>query len=532
MATRTPHTADSRAAPKRFAVIDLGSNSWRLVVFTYGEGWWRHSDELYEAVRIGEGIDHSGRLSEAAIRRGLDTLAIFQRFCQAEGLTPADVHVFATSAIRDATNQAEFLARAGEISSYEINVLSAQQEAHYGYVAAIDSSTLIDGVTLDIGGGSMQLVRVEDRAERELVSLPLGAVRMTEHFLAKDPTHPARKRDLQKLREHVETELDAAAPWLRDSKSRLVATGGAVRNLAAAGQRLEFGAAMPPELGVQGYVLKSSTLSELVRRLAELPVGERKTIRGIKEGRGDIILASAVTLEAVMKVGRIDAMEVTESGLRDGIFLARAYLSEVDPLLADVRRSSVTNLALQSEPNLAHAEHVAKLALQMHASLREAKVIRPKPGEEQLLWAAAMLHDIGMAISYDDHHKHSHYMITTTPLAGFDPRERALIAQTARYHRKGVAKLGVWSKLGQRGDDALVARCAIILRLAEHLERGHDQSVSSVRLEPETGGSAIRLLGEGDLSLPRWSVSRYNDDEAFERTFGRKLLIDGREHDV
>jgi exopolyphosphatase/guanosine-5'-triphosphate,3'-diphosphate pyrophosphatase len=136
-----------------------------------------------------------------------------------------------------------------------------------------------------------------------------------------------------------------------------------------------------------------------------------------------------------------------------------------------------------------------------------------------------MLHDVGMTISYDDHHKHSRYLIESAELPGFDPRERALIAQMTRYHRKGIPKLGAIASLTDPLDEALLDRCATVLRLAEHLERGRDRSVSEVALHLGGDGVEVHLEAAGDLTLPRWSVERYGDDEAFERVFGRRLLI-------
>ena len=145
-------------------MIDLGSNSWRLVVYSYQPDpptqWWKETDELYETVRIGEGMGTSGALSEAAMDRGLETLIVFDRFCRAAGLSGDDVHVIATSAIRDASNQHQFLERIKAATGYDVEVLSAHDEAHYGYVAAVNTTTLSDGIVLDIGGGSMQLIQV------------------------------------------------------------------------------------------------------------------------------------------------------------------------------------------------------------------------------------------------------------------------------------------------------------------------------------------------------------------------------------
>ena len=426
-------------------MIDLGSNSWRLVVFTFAPGqWWKRTDELYETVRIGAGMGASGRLSEEAIGRGLETLTVFERFCNANGLRGDDVHAIATSAIRDASNQEEFLRRATEATGLAIEVLSDRDEAFYGYVAAVNTSTLSDGVVLEIGGGSMQLVEVTGRHAGAMESFQLGAVRLTEQFLS--GSGPAKKKDLQRLRAHVRDTLHGL-DWLANPGPRLVGVGGAVRNLAAAAQR----AADQLDLGVQGFLITREAMGELVQSLAALPVSERGTLPGIKPGRGDIILAAAVALETVIEIGSFEGIEATEAGLRDGVFLARTLLDPDEPLFDDVREAAVRNLAIQYESDMAHAEHVALLALQMHDSLVGAGLFEPAPGERELLWAASMLHDVGMTISYDDHHKHSRYLIVSAELPGFDPRERALIAQISRYHRKGAPKLGEMAAvLGRR----------------------------------------------------------------------------------
>jgi len=530
MSWRTTRAAGlTGTEPRHVAVIDLGSNSWRLVIYSYGDAsgreWWKQTDELYESVRIGSGMAATGSLSDEAMDRGLETLAIFERFCHANRLADEDVHVFATSAIRDASNREPFLQRVREATGYDVEVLSTADEAHYGYVAAVNSTTLSDGVVLDIGGGSMQLIQVEDRHERAFASFPVGAVRMTESFLADgNPDRPARKKDLQRLRDHVTSQLEQA-DWLASHGGRLVGTGGAVRNLAAAAQRAQFGSSGGTDIGIQGFVVTTDALDDLVTTLAALPVDERRNVPGIKPGRGDIILAAAVTLQTVVQAGGFTGIEATEAGLRDGIFLARTILGEEQPLFAKLREAAVRNLAVQYESDLPHTEHVARLALQMHESLTEAGLIEPEEGEQELLWAAAMLHDVGMTISYGDHHKHSRYLIVSAELPGFNPRERALIAQMTRYHRKGVPKLGEWAKLSRSGDEEMLERCALILRLAEHLERGRDQSVSEVHLRTNGDGISLHLLAEGDLTLPRWSVERYGDDEAFERTFHRPLVI-------
>ncbi len=218
---------------ERLAVIDLGSNSFRLVVFMAGAGWWRRMDEIYEPVRIGEGLMASGSLGEEPMRRALATLDVFAHFCRAAGLEEGAVDAVATSAIRDAENADSFLARARECLGLPIRVLSREQEARYGYLAAVNSTTLDDGCVLDLGGGSLQLVRVAGRLMAESGSWPLGTVRMSERFLP--PNGPAKRKQLEELRSHVAGML-ADAGWLAAGAART--PGGHRRDRAQPRRRL------------------------------------------------------------------------------------------------------------------------------------------------------------------------------------------------------------------------------------------------------------------------------------------------------
>jgi exopolyphosphatase / guanosine-5'-triphosphate,3'-diphosphate pyrophosphatase len=538
---------------ERLAVVDLGSNSFRLVVFMASGGWWRRTDEIYEPVRIGEGLAASGRLGEEPIRRALATLDVFDHFCRAARLGEREVDAVATSAIRDAENADGFLALAREHTSLPIRVLSREQEARYGYLAAVNSTTLTDGCVLDLGGGSLQLVRVVDRFAREIGSWRLGALRMTERFLpAGNGRRRAERRQVEELREHVAREL-TRAEWLDCAGPRLVGIGGTVRNLAVAAQRAEG----LPSNGVQAMLISGEALDELVGRLAALPASQRSSVPGIKPARADLILAGAIVVQGVLLAGGFDGLEVTEAGLREGVFFERLLSDRDPPLFADLRRTSVLNLAAQYRPDLAHTEHVATLALAMFDELARLGLHDGERVERELLWAACMLHDIGMTVDYDDHHKHSRYLILNGGLPGYSPTEVAIVAQAARYHRKGMPDPGPLAALFGPGDAARLDRCAVLLRLAEDLERSRDQLVRGTRFTlirstggdrnalPDSdhasasgsapgvaassssngngGGIELRLIADGEPAVPRWAASR--ESELFARAFHRELLV-------
>jgi exopolyphosphatase/guanosine-5'-triphosphate,3'-diphosphate pyrophosphatase len=533
---------------ERLAVIDLGSNSFRLVVFTATEGWWQRSDEIYQVVRIGEGMAATGRLGEEPMQRALATLDVFAHFCEAAGLSmapvrdlagakksasslggaekesnvsaPGAVDAVATSAIRDAENAPTFLAQARKRTQLPIRVLSREQEARYGYLAAINSTTLSDGCMLDLGGGSMQLVGVRDRRAHESGSWRVGAVRMTERFLPNGG--PAKPRQLEALREHVATELQSAT-WLPRTGRRLVGIGGTVRGLAAVAQRAEG----LPSNGVQGMTVTREALGGIVERLAALAPSERASVPGVKPARADLILAGAVVVEGALQAGGFDALEATEAGLREGVFFERHLSDPADPeeppLFENVRRASVENLAARYRVDRAHTQHVATLALGMFDQLARMGLHTGDAGERELLWAACMLHDIGMSVDYDDHHKHSRYLILSAGLPGYSPKEVAIVAQAARYHRKGMPDPGPLAALFDAGDVARLNRCAVLLRLAEDLERSRDQLVKDTVLSAENGSVQLRLLAEGGSAVPRWAAGR--ESELFARAFDKQLSV-------
>ncbi len=281
---------------RRLAVIDMGSNSFRLVVFGYEpDGDWEELDEIREAVRVAEGAGADGLLQPDPMERAVQVAKAFASFCRASEID--DVTAVATSAIRDAPNGDELLARIRDEAGLEARVLSEQEEARYGYLAIVNSTALDSGYGFDIGGGSVQIMRIEERRLDRAGSWPLGAVRMTERF----------GDDSRALREHVRSVLGAEA-WIEaDDPARAAGIGGTIRNLTAAARK-------------RGLSLTRDALGELSDELAGMPASERGRVPGIKSDRGDVILAGALVLAELMDRCGVDAVETTRAGLREGIF--------------------------------------------------------------------------------------------------------------------------------------------------------------------------------------------------------------------
>ena len=492
---------DDHLTMERVAVIDMGSNSWRVVVYAYRpEGPWMLTDEIREPVRVGAGMEQGGGvLQPEAIGRALHTAALFSSFCRASGIE--DVTAVATSAIRDAGNREILVDAIAGGAGLPVRVLSGEEEAWYGYLAVVNSTTLADGFAIDIGGGSVQLMQVADRRLVGSVSMPLGAVRTSERFL---PGEKATAKGMRALTKAVRGEIADRGWFTAGSTPRLVGIGGTIRNLAVAAQR-RLG---HPETGAQGFVLERTVLQELIDELASRPASKRGAVPGVKPDRGDVILGGALVLASAMDEGGFDAVEVTEGGLREGVFFERFLAPADPPLVEDVRRASVENLAQRFHAELAHVRHVAQLSLQLYDGLARLGLIDADDEERELLWAGCMLHDIGMAVDYDDHHKHSQYLILNLALPGYTSREVGLVALLARYHRKGEPDASGLGVLARKGDDKRLARLAGILRIAEQLERSRDQSVRMLSVERRDGKVAIGAHADGDPSVALWGAGR------------------------
>lgn len=500
---------------QRVAVADMGSNSWRLVVYGYEPGtpWWSLVDEIREAVRVGAGMAEEGAIRPERIDRALHTAAVFASFCRASGID--QIEAVATSAIRDATNGRELLDAIHERTGLEPRVISGREEARYDWLAIANSTTIEDGFGLDIGGGSIQALQIEHRRLAPAESLPLGSVRVSEEFL---PGEKASTKAVKALRRKVAGELDALGWW--ESGGRLVGVGGTIRNLAAAAMKR----ADLPAIDVQGFELELEALEDLIEWLASRPASKRSDLAGVKPDRGDVILGGALVLAAALDAGGFDRIEVTEAGLREGVFFER-LLGE-DELFEDVRRASVENLAHRFNTDPEHVGRVAALSLAMFEGLAAAGLHELGDLERELLWAACMLHDIGTAIDYDDHHRHSHYLILNAGLPGFTPRELVLVGLIARYHRKGEPDASELGDLAQPGDEERLRLLCGIIRLAEQLERSRDGAVRRVAVAAHDG--AVTLDAEvdpaRDPSVPIWAARRNAD--LLADALGREVEIE------
>jgi exopolyphosphatase/guanosine-5'-triphosphate,3'-diphosphate pyrophosphatase len=503
----------SAREPRRIAVIDLGSNTARLIVMGAVTGYsYRLEDEIREVVRLRQGMTERG-LSDEAVTRAFLAMRLFQRFCDSTGVD--EILATATSAVRDAANGAAFVERVRDELGLELRILDGEREACYAVIGALNETGLQQGTVLDIGGGSAQLSQVEGGRFVRGESRTLGSLALTERFVRKDP---ASKSEIQALRDEIARQLDTI-DWIGGAARPLVGLGGTIRNLA----KIETVRTASPLNTLHGFRLSRASVDASVDQFRRLPLSKRQRIGGMSADRADIILAGALVVLGVFERLGVDEMTVSTAGLREGVFLERFWEHLPYPVIPDVRRFSVLNVARNYRYHERHANHVRFLAGRMFEQLQ------PLHGggaaEREVLDAAALLHDVGTVIAYDGHHKHSATLIHYNGLAGFTRREIALVALLARYHRKGTPSREGYETLLTRADEQVLLRLAAILRLAEFLERGRNAAVDDIIVSWGDDFIRLTLIASEHPAVEIWETER-NGLPLLQKAFGRSAQID------
>ncbi len=499
---------------QRVAIIDLGSNTARLVVMNTHAGYsYRLTDQVREVVRLRQGMTEEG-LSKAAFKRGFSTLRLFKNFC--DSVNVDKVIATATSAIRDAANGVLFIEKVREEIGLDLRILSGEEEAYYDTIGALNEVPMHKGVVLDIGGSSLQLSDVRKREFKQGISFPLGALTLTERFVQNDPVRDAEYNEIQA---EIARYLEQVS-WLDNKKGeRLVGLGGTIRNLA----QMQAEQENYPLFTLHGFKLSRKSLKERVELLRKLPLEARKTLPGLAPDRADIILPGAIALLEVMRKLDAKEIEISENGVREGLFFDFFWDHLDPPIIPSVRRFSVLNLARHYQYEKAHASHVRFLSERLFWQL--APLHGYGATELELLEAASLIHDIGRIISYSSHHRHSQTLIENAGQPGFCPREIALVGLLARFHRKGTPDITGYETLLGKKDQNLLEHLSAILRMAETLERGRNGNVSDIIVTFDEHHLRLTLITNTYPSVELWQAER-NAMPLMQKVYQREVSMD------
>lgn len=472
------------------AAIDIGTNSVHMVIADVDRLGFHIVTSEKEVVRLGSGVSGFDHLADDAMDRGV---AALRRMRQIANAHSAIIRAVATSAVREADNGDDFIRRVRSEVGIDVDVISGSEEARLIALGVRQSLALGDDQVLmiDIGGGSTEFTVSCGSRTRISQSLKLGAVRLTDRFLAGRDQHSA----VEKMRAYVaSTFAPLANDVRREGFSRVIVSSGTCETIVRSALLMR-GRDLTGTLN--GQAIMRSDIDAVVDAIAQEPdVAGIARIPGIDGKRAEIIRAGSVLLQEICRVLRVDQIEYSDFALREGVlFDAAEQLLGMRLSRRDAARDGVLRFARRCSVDVQHSEHVAKLSLDIFRSLGEHFELDERLAP--VLEAAAILSNVGASISYSRHHLHSYYMIRNADLVGFTDDDIELIALAARYHRKGNPKKShpEYAALDEdrRHDVDLLAG---ILRVATGLDRSHDQCITRVRakVEPAGDGDVVRLV--------------------------------------
>jgi len=516
MKTDSPQKSSSDA-PQRLAAIDIGTNSIRCIVVEVDGDTIRVVGDEKATVRLGEGLYASGRLSKAAWRRAEEALQRMVRIAQ--GLGVEIIEAVATSAVREAANGDKFLQAIQQQTGLQIRLIGGEEEGRLAALSARHNFDLEASryAVIDIGGGSVEVITGVGGQLSEIASLELGAVYLSELFPGSDPLS---EEEFRKLRKHIRRTLRQQAPGGELPVAALVGSGGTISNIASMvmamrGEKFD---------SVHRYEVLRSEVVHLLAMLRRKDLKAREATPGLDPGRADIIVAGITVINELLRHFGSNQLHINQKGIREGLILASLEKHGLIPTRQPQGdwRSSVEQFARACHFDEAHSRHVCRLALEIFAAVAESSGFGEN--ERRLLEAAALLHDVGYFINYEQHHKHSYHLVRHANLFGFTPREQELVANIARYHRKAPPrkKHETFARLTP-ADQGLVRKLGGILRLADGLDRCRTGRVKTIRCRVSDGRFDIVLEGAGDVSVELHGGQSKGD--LFEEAFARELQI-------
>ena len=493
-------------AGETVAVIDIGSNSGRVVVYRlHRDGYLRILATSRASLRLVRELDADHSLSPQAEARALDALQDFRALALGSGARRTVA--LATAAVRDAANGLAFIRRVRKQLGIQVRILSGDEEAQYGFLGAVRGLPVADGVLFDLGGGSMQVSRFKARRLVKDWSFPLGALRLSDAFLHSDP--PAG-REMRRLQEHVRRTLESAGIGRLGRGQSLVGMGGTVRNLANVDQR----SVSYPIPRLHGYVLSRERLAAIAALLAATRQRKRQGVPGLNDDRTDSIAGGALAIETLVEVLDAPEIHISGQGVREG--MAYSLMSRNLPSTEASRESSVLALATSfSEWDPQAARRRADL---VRALLNALEPDAEEELREALIHGARLL-DIGRSIDYFERHAHVADIVLATDLVGFSHRSVALLSAVVRSAGDGDFAATTYAPLLTRHDRDPVERAGVILALADDIgERCRRGRPISLRCRVERRKVRIAVS-----ALEGWRPRRIA--ERFESAFGRSLHV-------
>lgn len=541
-----------------FAAIDIGSNSCRIAIAEVQQHKLKILHEDREIVRLGDSVFETGMISPDAMANTIRALKRFQKSVQTHVVDR--VRVVATSAMRDARNAGAFIAWVKSEIGWTVEVISGLEEGRLIHLGVVTHEPGARGrcLLVDLGGGSCEITLSDGGRIQEMVSLPLGSVRLQQEFLHSDPPTGDEQ---QQLRTYIDRELRKLERKLAGTAKipLVIATSGSAAALAEASSSapltkgagtaakgkgkpgakpgLKAGLKKPASLAshelrsamrLEPLTASAASVRSLANRLVTMTNAERLLVPGIGPKRSEIIIGGALVYAEVLERLKLSGFRYSPLGLRDGM-LAQ-MLSDTDnrasvhKAIEEERWNAVRALCKRYQVDSKRVEPVQADAVKLFDELQR---VHGMPAEfREWLAAAAMMQEAGKFVSHQGHHRHTYYLIANSELFGFSPAQRAIAAAIARYQGKSRPDpMDRPMRVVPLEQHAIVVRAIVLLRLAVALNQ--DQASEHVRFSTRVYPKRVLLelhTSRGGAELERWSLKK--EKAYFREVFRRDLVIE------
>lgn len=496
----------------RIGIIDIGSNSIRLVIIDIKENRAHHQIEnLEETVRLRSGTGFRGSLTEEGMAYATETVSLFVNFCKARSVK--HIIAVATAAVRRAPNGQELVRRIQQETGVQTTILSGEEEAYLGYLGLVNSVTEKSGLMADLGGGSLKLVSFANRLNQNTVALDFGAVSLMEKYDLADLPTPDNLQNLESFLEETFEQI----PWLQD-QPKVIGLGGTFRSLARVYRNH---VSYLPDI-TDGIVIPTDAVREIYTMLSKMDVDQRRKVPGLERARADLSVTGIGIIYKLLEACRSPELIVSVSSIRDGLFFRHLYPK--DPIVFNVLTHHTNNLIDYHNLDENHLRRVSNLAVTLFDQLQPLHGLGSS--ERRLILIAGLLHELGVVISVESAEKHTLYTILNSPLRGLNHRERVLVSYLAASHDQLFQvnlKDHVTNGPISLDDIQSFKKLAPLLQIAHSLDRSRTGVVTHVqtRLTPEI--CELKVFGGQKIDLEIRDASRRA--EAFQKQYGQKLIV-------
>lgn len=497
---------------KRIGIIDVGSNSIRLVIFEINpDNSFYPIEDIKETVRLGDGVNAMGYLKEDKIKLGFDTLVLFNEICKKNRVDK--IIAFGTAALRIAKNGDKFIRIVKKATDIDIEIFSGEEEAYFSFNGAINTLEIEEGVAIDLGGSSLEIVYFKNREPKDRISLSFGSVTLSE---IADLKNELKKKDEDVLRKFIGEELKKVW-WYKELEGLpLIGIGGTVRNIA----NIHLKKNDYPYDMLHNYRLSLDGVTEVVDYLKNKTYKEKIDVEGLSKARADVFIGAAITVEELMKEFSLKELIISGAGVREGVLYKK--LNEYGKNIADVFMTSFEDILKFHNIDKKEKEKIYENFLKIYQSLKG--YYRYSEINEKVMKIITYMEDIGKEINYINYPMHSAYMVLNLGLKGIEQKDIITSALTlVRGGDKYRIFLG-YKKLFTDEEIENIKMISKILNISIIFQ--NILSLTKDCFDIQVTNEEIIFLVKDNKELDIAMVNLFISEKKFINTFDRKLKFE------